>query len=57
MTKDTRVLNANATKFKDPLHVSERVERSEARADTRVSQKSVPSEVWARDNAGLHRTN
>jgi len=57
MTKDTQVLNASATKFKVPLHVSEREEQSQARAGTEISQGVVPSEVWARYNTGLHRTN
>jgi len=35
MTKDTWVLNANATKFKVPSHMSEREEQSEAWAGTR----------------------
>jgi len=38
-TKDTRVLNVNATKFKVLSHVSERDERSEARAGSKKSLK------------------
>jgi len=34
MTKDARVLNVNATKFKVLLHASEREEQSEARVGT-----------------------
>jgi len=57
MTKDARVLNVNATKFEVPSHASEREEQSEAQAGTKISQGSVLFEVWARYNAGLHRTN
>ena len=44
MTKDARVLNMSATKFEVPSHVSERDERSEARAEWEVSQGVVPFE-------------
>jgi len=39
MTKDAQVLNASATKFKVPSHMSEREEQSEARAGARKSLK------------------
>jgi len=48
----------NATKFEVPLHASEREEQSEAQAGAgKISQGAVPFGVWARYNAGLHRTN
>jgi len=39
MTKDTQVLNVNATKFEVPLHMSEREELSEAQAGAERSLK------------------
>jgi len=57
MTKDTQVLNVSATKFKVLLHISEREEQSQAWVGTEISQGVVPSEVCARYNTGLHRTN
>jgi len=42
ITKDIQVLNVNATKFKVPLHLSEKKEQIEARAGTKgVSQGVV----------------
>jgi len=42
MTKDTQVLNANATNFEILLHASERKEQNEAQMGTReVFQRSV----------------
>ena len=44
MMKGTQALNTSATKFEVPSHVSERDERSEARAVREVSQGAVPFE-------------
>jgi len=56
MTKNTQVLNANATKFKVLSHASEKEELGGARAEQEVSQGLGTFEVWARYNTRVELT-